>query len=170
MSLIDWGKNPVVGRNQTNPVQLRLVTETMEEKLDKLRAYISKQGLKYSRQREAIAEVFFETDGHISVDDLLRKVRESDDRVSQATIYRTMRLLIDCGLADARQFLEGHTLYEPAEDGHGHHDHLICIGCGKIVEFVDNRIEELQEETAKKHGFIVTSHKMELYGKCKDCG
>ena len=143
--------------------------EPMKEKLDELRAYISKEGLKYSRQREAIAEVFFSGEGHVSVDELLRKVRESDDRVSQATVYRTMRLLTDCGLADARQFLEGHTLYEPAEGEAGHHDHLICTVCGKIVEFVDPRIESLQEEAAKKHDFTVTSHKMELYGKCKNC-
>lgn len=143
--------------------------ETMQEKLDQLRAYISKEGLKYSRQRETIAEVFFSIDGHISVDELLQKVRENDDRVSQATVYRTMRLLTDCGLADARHFLEEHTLYEPAEGEKGHHDHLICTGCGKIIEFVDSRIESLQEEAAKKHGFTVTSHKMELYGKCKNC-
>ena len=144
--------------------------EPMEEKLDELRAYISREGLKYSRQREAIAEVFFSVEGHVSVDELLQKVRESDDRVSQATVYRTMRLLTDCGLADARQFLEGHTLYESAEGAKGHHDHLICTACGKIVEFVDPRIESLQEEAAEKHGFTVTSHKMELYGKCNNCG
>ena len=143
--------------------------ETMQEKLDELRAYISKEGLKYSRQRETIAEVFFAIDGHISVDDLLQKVRESDDRVSQATVYRTMRLLTDCGLADARHFLGEHTLYEPAEGEEGHHDHLICTACGKIIEFVDSRIESLQEEAAKKHGFTVTSHKMELYGTCESC-
>ena len=141
----------------------------MEEKLDLLRSYIGKKGLKYSRQRETIAEVFLGCDGHVSVDELLRKVREGDDRVSQATVYRTMRLLTDCGLADARQFLEGHTLYEAAEGDSGHHDHLICTECGKIVEFVDQRIEELQDEVAKKHGFTVTTHKMELYGICKEC-
>ena len=142
----------------------------MEDKLEELRSYIGKKGSKYSRQRETIAEVFFASDGHVSVDELLRKVRDVDDRVSQATVYRTMRLLTDCGLADARHFLEGHTLYEAAGGETAHHDHLICTECGKIVEFVDQRIEDLQAEAAKKYGFTVTNHKMELYGLCETCG
>ena len=132
------------------------------EKIELLRAYISREGLKYSRQREIIAEVFFGLEGHHSVDTLLQRVRAVDARVSQATIYRTMKLLTECGLADARQFLEGYTLYEPSGAEIGHHDHLICTGCGKIVEFMDERIEKLQEEVAQKHGFSVTDHKMEL--------
>ncbi len=139
------------------------------EKIELLRAYISREGLKYSRQREIIAEVFFGLEGHLSVDTLLQRVRAVDERVSQATIYRTMKLLTECGLADARQFLEGYTLYEPSGDEIGHHDHLICTACSKIVEFMDERIERLQEEVAQKHGFSVTDHKMELYGLCEEC-
>jgi Fur family ferric uptake transcriptional regulator len=138
-------------------------------RLKQLRECISKEGLKQSRQREIIAEVFFGSEGHISVDEVLQRVRKVDPRVSQATVYRTMKLLTEFGLAEARHFLEGHTLYEPSGEGKEHHDHLICTGCGQIVEFVDERIEELQDEVARKHGFEVVKHKMELYGLCDKC-
>jgi Fur family ferric uptake transcriptional regulator len=85
-----------------------------------------------------------------------------------ATVYRTMKLLAEAGLAHARNFGDGQTRYEAAVGKH-HHDHLICTQCGTIVEFEDDRIESLQDAVARKHGFKVTSHKMELYGICKSC-
>jgi Fur family ferric uptake transcriptional regulator len=135
-----------------------------------LRAYIADNGMKSSRQREIIADVFFHAGGHLRVDELLAQVRQVDEKIGQATVYRTMKLLTECGLAQPRQFGDGHTRYEPvAPDDHEHHDHLICEECGKIVEFVDERIETLQEKVAAEHGFTVTTHKMELYGVCADC-
>lgn len=134
-----------------------------------LRRYLSDHGLKSTRQRDLIAEAFFAAGTHLRIDDILDRVRDLDERVSQATVYRTMKLLKDCGLAVERHFGDGQTLYEPADAEHDHHDHLICTHCGKIVEFVDDHIEELQEEVAIKHGFAVTDHKMELYGLCPDC-
>lgn len=135
-----------------------------------LRAYITENGLKSSRQRELIAEVFFEAGGHLKVDELLERVREVDPKIGQATVYRTMKLLTKCGLAQPRQFGDGHTRYEPiGPDEEEHHDHLICESCGRIVEFMDERIERLQDEVAEAHGFLVTHHKMELYGLCPSC-
>lgn len=134
-----------------------------------LRAYLAAQGLKVTRQRELIVDVFFEAGGHLRVDELLSRVRAIDPKVSQATVYRTMRLLKDSGLAQERRFGDGHALYEPSGDDDAHHDHLICIECGAIVEFVDERIEALQEEVAAAHGFEVTRHRMELYGRCEVC-
>ena len=99
---------------------------------------------------------------------LWAKVREHDARVSVATVYRTMKLLHECGLAHARNFGDGQTRYEAAVGRH-HHDHLICTRCGTIVEFENDRIEVLQEKVARQHGFQVTSHKMELYGFCEAC-
>jgi Fur family ferric uptake transcriptional regulator len=97
-------------------------------------------------------------------------VREVDSRIGQATVYRTMKLLTKCGLAEPRHFGDGHTRYEPiAPDDEEHHDHLICTRCNRIVEFLDSRIEKLQEEVALAHGFSVTDHKMELYGLCPQC-
>ena len=142
-----------------------------DKKIQALRTFSAKEGLKNSRQREIIAQVFFESTEHIRVEDLLQRVRQVDPKVSQATVYRTMKLLVDCSLAEARQFHDGQTRYEASDDEGHHHDHLICTKCGKIVEFVDERIEELQEEVAASHGFKVSDHKMELYGVCDspDC-
>ena len=134
-----------------------------------LKEYLLRHGLKASRQREIIADVFFQAGGHLRVDELLQEVRKIDAKVSQATVYRTMKLLTDCGLAEPRNFLDGQTRYERSDEGGEHHDHLICTSCAKIVEFVDSRIEELQERVAVKHGFVVTHHKMELYGLCQSC-
>jgi Fur family transcriptional regulator, ferric uptake regulator len=130
--------------------------------------YMAQRGLKSTRQRSLIIDTFFQMRGHLSVEDLWSKVREQDTKVSVATVYRTMKLLHDCGLAHARNFGDGQTRYEVAVGKH-HHDHLICTGCGEIVEFENDRIEALQDAVAKKHGFRVTSHKMELYGLCRSC-
>lgn len=134
-----------------------------------LKSYIAKHGLKTSRQRELIAEVFFQAGGHLSIDELLERVRHADSRIGQATVYRTMKLLTKCGLAESRQFGDGHTRYEPHTGHEEHHDHLICTSCGKIVEFHNAQIEQMQTRIAEKHGFTVTHHKMELYGLCPDC-
>jgi Fur family ferric uptake transcriptional regulator len=133
-----------------------------------LNRYMAQHGLKSTRQRSLIIDTFFSVGGHLSVEELWSKVREQDTKVSVATVYRTMKLLNDCGLAHARNFGDGQTRYEAAA-GREHHDHLICTRCGRIVEFENDRIEAMQDAVAKKHGFIVTSHKMELYGLCKDC-
>jgi len=137
---------------------------------DVLRDYIAKNGLKNSRQRDVIVETFFASDGHLSVDELLERVRVVDPKVGQATVYRTMKLLASCGLAEVRQFGDGHARYERADvDGDEHHDHLICTSCGTIVEFVEPEIERLQDRVAADHGFKVRHHKMELYGLCPTC-
>ena len=130
--------------------------------------YLERKGLKHSRQREGVAEVFFEMRGHVSVDEVVHRARERDPRVSVATVYRTMKLLVESGLATARQFGDGQTRYE-SSTGKGHHDHLICTHCGEIVEFADDEIETLQAAVARRHGFEVERHKLELYGRCARC-
>ncbi len=133
-----------------------------------LARFMAEHGLKSTRQRTMIVETFFETEGHLSVEELWDKVRGADARVSVATVYRTMKLLSESGLAHARNFGDGQTRYEAAVGRH-HHDHLICTNCGTIVEFENDRIEAMQDAVARRHGFKVTSHKMELYGLCKNC-
>lgn len=133
-----------------------------------LERYMAQHGLKSTRQRTLIVEAFFEQGGHVSVDELVHVVRRGDPHVSTATVYRTMKLLTDCGLAHARHFGDGQTRYESAA-GREHHDHLICTSCHTIVEFENDRIEVLQQEVARTHGFKVTDHKMELYGLCGAC-
>jgi len=129
--------------------------------------HLRKQALKSTSQRDDIAHVFFAAKGHVSVDELYREVKQINPRIGYATVYRTMKLLTECGLAAERHFRDGEARYESSE-GH-HHDHLICERCGKIVEFEEDRIEELQGEVAARMGFRFTGHKMELYGVCRDC-
>lgn len=136
--------------------------------LQTLSRYIAEKGLKSTRQRDLIANTFLGQSGHLNVDELLERVRSLDDRISAATVYRTMKLLTECGLASPRRFDDGQTRYESAVGRH-HHDHLICKRCQKIIEFEDDRIEALQQAVAKLHGFLVTHHKLELYGLCADC-
>ena len=133
-----------------------------------LGAWIARKGLKHSRQRDRIAQTFFAMRGHVSIEELAGRVRQRDPHVSLATVYRTMKLLSECGLAAPRQFGDGQTRYEAAA-GKQHHDHLICTACGEIVEFADDRIEELQALVARRHGFEVERHKLELYGRCGRC-
>jgi Fur family ferric uptake transcriptional regulator len=102
------------------------------------------------------------------VDELLSKVQDRDENIGAATVYRTMKILADSGLASPRHFEDGQTRYEAAIGRH-HHDHLICTSCHAIIEFENERIEELQDLVARQHGFLVTRHKLELYGLCKVC-
>ena len=130
--------------------------------------HLRRQGLKSTAQRDDIAHVFFASHRHISVEELYNAVKRVNARIGYATVYRTMKLLTECGLAVERHFRDGEARYESQADGH-HHDHLICEHCGKIVEFAEARIETLQEEVARRLGFRFTVHKMELYGLCRQC-
>ena len=134
----------------------------------RLGSWLEERGLKHSRQRDVIVETFYGMGGHVPVDGLVARVRSLDARVSVATVYRTMKLLAECGIAVPRRFDDGQTRYEPAS-GRAHHDHLICTGCGRIVEFENEKIEELQIRVAHGQGFEVDSHKLELYGRCDRC-
>lgn len=134
-----------------------------------LREYVAANGLKLTRQRELIADVFFDSGGHLKVEDLLERVREKDPNVSLATVYRTMKLLTECGLASPHRFGDRHVRYEPTDQDEEHHDHLICTKCGRIVEFFNEEIEALQERVAEENGYVVTHHRMELYGLCAKC-
>jgi Fur family transcriptional regulator, ferric uptake regulator len=128
--------------------------------------YARRHGLKSTQQRDVILDLFLKSTGHISIEDLLARVRKRNPRVGYATVYRTLKLLTDCGIAAARQFGDGQTRYEVMGD-HAHHDHLICTQCGLILEFENDTIEKLQDEMADRlGGFKLTKHKLELYGLC----
>jgi Fur family ferric uptake transcriptional regulator len=130
------------------------------------RAYLRKKGLKTTQQREAIVDAFLRTSGHVSLEDLLARARRTHPGVGLATVYRTVHLLEEAGLAATRQFESGHTLYEVAQ-GRAHHDHLICQQCGFIVEFESDEIERIQEQVAGRIGFNVLRHRHELFGLCE---
>jgi Fur family ferric uptake transcriptional regulator len=135
-----------------------------------LATFIEARGLKHSRQRNLIVETFFAMGGHVPVDELVARVRQQDARVSVATVYRTMKLLAECGLAVPRRFGDGQTRYEPVTQRHGHgHDHLICTACGAIVEFENELVDEAQARVARRHGFDVENRRLEIYGRCAGC-
>ena len=133
-----------------------------------LQEHMDKRGLRSTDQRRLIVETFFKVPNHISIEELLAEVRTQDPRVGYATVYRTLKLLTECGVAFERKFGDGLTRYELADEA-SHHDHLICIECGKIVEFEEPKIEELQEKIAARYGFLLKSHKHEMYGTCAEC-
>lgn len=143
--------------------------KSRSERFAAFRRALKEKGLKSTAQRDDIARAFFATNRHLSIDDLYQEVRKVNPRVGYATVYRTMKLLKDCELADERHFGDGQTRYERAESDDEHHDHLICNNCGKIVEFNDEGLEELQEQIAERLGFVLASHRMELYGVCREC-
>lgn len=131
-------------------------------------AYMKRKGLCSTTQRRLVTDTFFTAGGHSSIEDLVGRVRALDPRIGYATVYRTLKLLADSGLARAADFGDGRTRYEVARP-HEHHDHMICEQCGTITEFEDERIERLQREIAGEHGFRLRRHKLELYGVCRGC-
>jgi Fur family ferric uptake transcriptional regulator len=140
--------------------------ETVTRLKARFEDYVRRHGLKSTSQRDVIVDLFLKSSGHISIEDLLGKVRKRAPKVGYATVYRTLKLLTDCGIAAARQFGDGQTRFEVVGE-HAHHDHLICVQCGLILEFENDTIEQLQDEMAEKMGgFKLVRHKLELYGLC----
>jgi Fur family transcriptional regulator, ferric uptake regulator len=133
-----------------------------------LKNLIKARGLRQSGRRDRVVETFLSQKGHLSAEELLSQVRVKDQRVGLTTVYRTLKLLTQCGLAVERKFNRQVSTFEPARVRQ-HHDHLICLGCGRILEFENKNIETLQEDVARKHGFIISHHVLELYGTCGKC-
>src|SRR5438477_5592844 len=127
------------------------------------------RGLKSTAQRDDIARVFFATEEHVSIEELYRAVRKVSPRVGYATVYRTLKLLKEVGLAAERHFDDGQARFEPVEADAQQHDHIICERCGKIVEFASEELERLQDRIGRFLGFVVGRHRMELYGICAEC-
>jgi Fur family ferric uptake transcriptional regulator len=145
---------------------------TAERDVEQLRArlneYMNKHGLRSTEQRRLVTEMFFASSDHLSIEDLLEQVRLEEPKIGYATVYRTLKLLKDCGLAFERHFGDGVSRYEVAWADE-HHDHMICLECQRIVEFEDEAIEDLQHKVAARLGFKLVRHKLELYGLCADC-
>ncbi len=139
----------------------------MKTYLQQFQNYVSQSGLKNTAQRARIVEVFMDSKGHLSTEEVYDMVRAVDPSVGQSTVYRTMKLLSESGLANEVHLGDGITRYEPFCEEH--HDHLVCEQCGKTVEILNKKLEKLQETIAEKQGFTLTSHTMCLYGICMDC-
>ncbi len=148
--------------NKSSPKQ------QITEKKERLRIFLKEKGFKSTRQRDIISTEFLRSTGHITAEDLYKKISTRHKGIGFTTVYRTLKLLTKLGLATERVFADNLTRYEPlsAED---HHDHLICISCGSIVEFENTRMERLQEKISSEFGFFTVIHKMELYGYCSKC-
>jgi Fur family ferric uptake transcriptional regulator len=140
----------------------------MKEPQEVFADYLARQNLKMTPQRRLILDVFLREEGHLACEDLYGRVKKADKSIGQATVYRTLKLLSESGLAKEVNFGDGVTRYE-RKYGSDHHDHIICETCGRNVEVVDEDIERLQEALAERHGFLLTGHKMYLYGICADC-
>ena len=132
-----------------------MMTETIEQKC------IAK-GVKLTDQRRIIAKVMTESQDHPDVDELYNRVSKIDSKISIATVYRTVKLFEEAGIVAKHDFKGGKARYEQLNESH--HDHLIDIKTGEIIEFVDDEIEKLQQKVAEKYGYKLVDHKLELYG------
>ena len=120
------------------------------------------KGVKLTDQRKIIAKIMSESHDHPDVDELYKRVSKIDSKISIATVYRTVKLFEEAGILAKHDFKGGKARYEELNEGH--HDHLIDIKSGEIIEFVDNEIEKLQKKVAEKYGYTLVDHKLELYG------
>lgn len=141
-----------------------------EQALKRYRAYLSGNGLKSTVQREIIIRRFVSIGKHLSADELYTSLREEHPSIGLATVYRTLKILSEAGIAREQRFNDGYTRYEFNDPKEGHHDHLVCTQCGKVEEFENGDIERLQDDVAEAHGFRIDHHKLELYGLCPACG
>lgn len=141
----------------------------IERLRERLHVYMEKKGLRSTAQRRLIIDTFFGGSSHMTIEDLLAEVRTQEPSIGYATVYRTLKLLAECGVASERHFGDGPSRYELADEASAHHDHLICTSCRSIIEFEEPRIEAIQDEIATRYGFEIHSHKHEMYGICATC-
>jgi Fur family ferric uptake transcriptional regulator len=130
--------------------------------------HIQKAGLRKTAQRDLILEIFLRTEDHLTSEDLYWLVQKQDPSVGHTTVYRTLKLLTEAGLAREVRFGDNKTYYEH-HFNHEHHDHMICAECGKVIEFVSEEIEILQEQMADKFGFKLSHHSLRMWGTCSEC-
>lgn len=131
--------------------------------------YLREQGLPVTHQREAVAEVVFATQEHLSVDDLEGRLRERGERIGKATIYRTLDLLVRSRLVEEHDFGEGFKRYEHRLSRQPVHEHLVCLECGKVIEFQSPEIVGVETRVRTEHGFVPARHRLEVFGLCREC-
>jgi len=141
------------------------------EILKRFHTRLSEDGLKSTRQRDTIVETFFRLDKHISVDELLEHVRRESPRIGYATVYRTLKLLVEYDFAEPRQFGDGQTRFDPVFGESTSHDHLICIECRRVIEFSDEVVNARIGQIVRELGsFELSRQRFELYARCTDTG
>jgi len=132
------------------------------------RQYLKNKGLLYSKQREQILDIFLKTENHPTIDDIYKLVRKKKPKIGLATVYRAMGVICDAGLAREADFGDGFRHFEH-KYRHQHHDHLVCLKCGRVIEALSPEIEKLQQRLAKKHDFTPVRHRMQIFGTCRQC-
>jgi Fur family ferric uptake transcriptional regulator len=137
-----------------------------EAERELLARYLEQHNLKHTKQRDLILTAFLESERHATSDEIYQTVRAEHPNIGYTTVYRTMKLFCEAGLAEEHHFDDGVTRYEIEQE---HHDHLVCLKCGKIIEFESRVIEQAQLEVAEGHKFEVLRHRHELYGHCQSC-
>ena len=130
--------------------------------MDGIEARCVKQGMRMTEQRRVIAQVLERSNDHPDVEELYRRAAEVDDKISIATVYRTVRLFEEAGILERHDFRDGRSRYEQVSDDH--HDHLIDLQSGKVIEFTNEDIEQLQQIVARSLGYKLVDHRLELYG------
>ncbi|MDP3788975.1 MAG: Fur family transcriptional regulator [Candidatus Omnitrophota bacterium] len=140
----------------------------MRKEIEILESFIREKGLRYTPQREEILKAFLSQEKHLSSDELYKILRKKSTKIGYTTVYRTMKLLAEAGLCDEVDLGDGIARYEH-KYGHKHHDHLICIKCGKASEAMKPAIEKMQDRLAEEHGFTPIKHKLEIFGICRNC-
>ncbi len=140
----------------------------MKSEVEVFRDYIRRQGLRRTPEREQILREIFSVHEHFDVDELYLRLRHQGAKISKASIYRALRLFLDCGLIREVDFSEGHWHYEHIY-GHKHHYHLRCLGCGEIVEFEKPELKALEEQLGQRYGYSIASSHLEVRGYCRGC-
>lgn len=132
--------------------------------MDRLEKICAEKGLRMTEQRRVITKVISDAEDHPDVEEIYRRASEIDPRISIATVYRTMRLLEEYEVVQRHDFQDGHGRARYEEATAEHHDHLINVKTGEVIEFVNEEIEKLQDKIAREHGFRLVDHRLELYG------
>lgn len=130
--------------------------------------HLRRVGLKRTGQRDTILRTFLDTHDHLSTDELYRLVKKKDNRIGFTTVYRTLKLLAECGLASEVAFNDGIARYEHQYNRRNHH-HMVCTRCGSSVEFFSPEIEDVEREIGRKHKYATTRHTFQIYGLCEKC-
>jgi len=140
----------------------------MGDEIDLFRAFISRKGLYNTPEREEIISEIFSRHEHFDVDELFSRLREKGSKISQASIYRNIPLIMECGLIKEVWLEDGHMHYEHVY-GHGHHCHMRCIGCEKIIEFYEERLKDIENKISIENDFQIIDYRFDITGYCSDC-
>ncbi|HTS08905.1 MAG TPA: transcriptional repressor [Candidatus Eisenbacteria bacterium] len=142
--------------------------QMIREAQEILHRHLKDVGLKQTGQRDTILRTFLETRDHLSTDELHRLVQKKDSGIGYTTVYRTLKLLAECGLASEVAFHDGIARYEHQYNRRSHH-HMVCTSCGSSVEFFSQEVGQLEREIGRKYNYLTTRHTFQIYGLCEDC-